>query len=349
MKNSKRKILVVLVGALFLAGISILSPNHVAAKDSKKVYNLKMPVNGAQTENYYKIAKDLAKKLKIMSDGRLNIRVLPINQVVPISEAWDAVAKGTVEMAHVYPGYHTGKMAAADLESCLPFTFRNEEEMRIFWHDYGYLDFLNNEVYADTNTYVLGQVYFSGYQLWMKEPATTIEQLKKMKIRSAGAMSKLLGKVGIPTTFIAPPEIYTALSTGVLDGALNGGIVQGYDLKYYEVAKYMLDPKLQAAGSCTIYINRKLWKSLPDDLKLMLKQFALSYNDAVTRDFDMREIKLRGVLKTKEGIKFCQLDEAGIQELNKAAKSLLKDYAQKGPMAAKAVSLLEKFLDDRDK
>jgi len=326
-----------------------LSPNHVAAKDAQKIYDLKMPVNGAQTENYYNIAKDLAKELKIMSDGRLNIRVLPINQVVPIAEAWDAVAKGTVEMAHVYPGYHTGKMPAADIESCLPFTFRNEEEMRIFWHNYGYLDFLNKEVYADTNTYILGQVYFSGYQLWMKEPATTIEQLRKMKIRSVGALAKLLGKCDIPTVFIAPPEIYTAMSTGVINGALNGGIVQGYDLKYHEVAKYMLDPKLQAAGNCSIYINRQLWNSLPDDLKLMLKQFALSYNEAITRDFDTREIQLRGLLKTKEGIKFVTLDAAGREQLSKAAKALVKEYAEKGPMAAKAVSLLEKFLDDRDK
>jgi len=346
MKTNMQSKIVILVGILFMAAALMSSP--ATAETAAKVYNLKMPINANQNENYYKIATDCANKLKVMSNGRLNIRILPINQVVPIAEAWDAVAKGTVEMAHVFPSYHVGKMPAADIESGLPFTYRNEQDLRTFWHDYGYLDFLNNEVYPKTNTYVLGQVYFSGYQLWLKKPVKTIEDLQKMKVRTAGALSKLLGKCGIPTTFIAPPEIYTALSTGVLDGAANGGLVQGYDLKYYEVAKYLLSPKLQTTASCSIYINRDLWNSLPEDLKLMLKTFAVSFNDATNRDFDEREIKLLTLLKQKEGVSICSLDNNSVQQLDKAAKSLREDIAKQDAVAAKGIELLQKFLNEHE-
>lgn len=309
-------------------------------------YKLRMPINAAATENYYRIAVQCAKDAKDMSNGKLEIEILPMGLLVPITEAWEAVGKGAVDMAHVFAGYHAGKFAVADIESGSPFAFRNEQDMRVFWHDYGFLDFLNEEVYANTNTYVLGQVYFSGYQLWLKRPAKSIDDLRRMKLRIAGPISKIMGKLNISPTFVPGAEVYTALATGVLDGAAYGGIVQGYDLKFYEVAKYILSPQVQGVSACTIYINRKLYQSLPEDIKVILKYFALSFNDRTNRDFDVREVRLLSELKDKRGLQFSQLNDASLEALKKASSDYLQELGNKDATTRKGVDLYNKFAQE---
>jgi TRAP-type mannitol/chloroaromatic compound transport system substrate-binding protein len=324
----------------------LVTPLASAQADSPKTYNWKMAVNSAQNENYYRVASEAAKQVKIISNNRINIQIFPMGQIVPITEAWEAVNNGTMELALVFPGYHVGKMPVADVESGLPFTLDNELELRMFWHDYGFLNFLNTEVYSNTNTYVLGQVYFPGYSFWLKKPVATIADLKGMKLRIAGPISKILGKLEIPTTFVPGPEMYSALSTGILDGAAYGSLTTGYDLKFYEVTKYILSPRVQAVAQCSIYINKDLFNSLPEDLKELMKAFALRINDGLNRDFDQREVKIMNSLQKEKGLKLTRLDDNAYKALEQASAEYRKDMAKQNPLTAKAIEMLENFLGD---
>lgn len=326
--------------SLLLFGISS------AQADKDKIYNWKMIVNSKQNENYYRVVTETAKAIKKISNDRINIQPYALNMIVPITEAWESVDKGIIELALVFPGYHAGKMPVADVEAGLPYTLNNELELRMFWHDYGFLDFLNNEVYAKTNTHVLGQCYFSGYAFWLNKPATTVADLKKMKLRTAGSLSKVMGKLDIPAVFVPGAELYSALSTGVLDGAAYGSLVTGTDMKLYEVSKFVMEPKVQAVSECSIYINKRLFNSLPEDLKELMKWFALKINDGLNRDFDMGEIKIINRLKKEHNLKITTLDNEAVDALKQAAADYRKEIADKDPLTGKAIEMLDKFLKE---
>ena len=336
-----RRILAAIVSILF-----VVSFYASAVEASQKVYNWKMAVNSTQNENYFRVATEASKVIKKISGDQINIQLYPLNMIVPITEAWEAVNGGILELALVFPGYHAGKMPVADVESGLPFTLENELELRLFWHDYGFLDFLNNEVYAKTNTYVLGQVYFSGYAFWLRKPATSIADLKSMKLRTAGPLSKIMGKLDVPAVFVPGAELYGALSTGVLDGASYGSLITGTTMKFYEVSKYILEPKVQAVSECSIYMNKRLFNSLPENMKELMNLFALKINDGLNRDFDNGEVTIIKQLEKEQGLKTTTLDDKSCKALQQAAAEYRKEMAKKDPLTAKAIGMLDKFLED---
>ena len=54
-------------------------------------------------------ATDLAKRIREMSGGRLNIQVFGAGELMPAFEGFDAVRAGTVEMNHANAYFWTGK------------------------------------------------------------------------------------------------------------------------------------------------------------------------------------------------------------------------------------------------
>jgi len=317
-----------------------------AAAPTSKVYNLRMPVNYGPAESWFPIAEQWSADVKAASGGRLNIEVLPMNEVVPISEAWEAVGDGIVDMAAVYAGYHAGKLPVGQIECALPFTFRSAEEQAMFWWNYGFIDFLNEEVYPEHNTYVLGHTYFSGYQFWLKEPAHTVADLQGMSLRVSGGLAKILGKLDISTTYITGTEIYTALQTGVIDGAAYGGIVQGTAYHFYEVAKYILSPAVYPVSNVTIYINTALWNEMPDDLKAILEVSVQDLREETTRDFDINELKLPVILQEEHGVQYTELEPEDLQKMKTAGKEYYAELATQSPSDKKAIDMLSEFLEE---
>ena len=91
-------------------------------------------------------ATDLAKRIADMSGGRLKIQVFGAGELVPAFEGFDAVRAGTVEMNHANSYFWTGKTAAAQYFTAVPFGM-NFQGMNGWFYDGGGID-LWNEVYA---------------------------------------------------------------------------------------------------------------------------------------------------------------------------------------------------------
>ena len=116
----------------------------------------------------------------------------------------------------------------------------------------------------------------------------SLKDIKGKKIRAVGDQAILikgLGGVPLPVT---QPEIFTALQTGTLDGAL-GFPSQAMSFAYYEVTKTWLRG---APGQYLVpaMINKDSWNSLPKDFQKIMEEVGVE------------QIKyLSDLMKTKEG------------------------------------------------
>ncbi len=121
------------------------------------------------------------------------------------------------------------------------------------------LDPIIAEAYEEKGVVLIGRGYGSDYELLTKEPVKSLEDLKKMKIRSTGQMARLLKEFDVPTVFLPAEELYVGLSTGVIDGVLYGGPLEYEQLKLNEVAKNYTSLNLLNPGWIeTIIINKKV-------------------------------------------------------------------------------------------
>ena len=102
-----------------------------------------------------------------------------------------------------------------------------------------------------------------------KKPVRKVEDLKGMKIRSAGELNNLSIKaLGAVPVNIPYSDVYSALQNGLVDGSITSMSDAG-DHRLYEVAKYYTKLNMTALG-VAYAMNPKTYDSLPDDLKTLV-------------------------------------------------------------------------------
>ncbi len=135
-----------------------------------------------------------------------------------------------------------------------------------------------------------------GYGIVLKSPITTLAGFKGKKIRTAGVFIPVIVQAfgGTPMT-VGSGEVYIALQTGVLDGAVSTCDFLRSQ-KWYEPAKnlYLWTPPggkvpTPAQGPNYTAMNLDSYKKLPDDLKKIVDEEA----DKIWRIGSERVSKLR--------------------------------------------------------
>ena len=217
-------------------------------------------------------ATDLAKRIADMSGGRLKIQVFGAGELVPAFEGFDAVRAGTVEMNHANSYFWTGKTAAAQYFTAVPFGM-NFQGMNGWLYDGGGID-LWNEVYAP-----FGMVAMpcgnTGVQMtgWFKKEINSVADFKGLKMRIPGLAGKVYASLGVDVKVLPGGEIFPALERGVIDAAEFVGPFQDRRLGLHKAAKYYYTTGWHESATVSeLLINKAAWDKLPADLKAIVEQ-----------------------------------------------------------------------------
>lgn len=118
---------------------------------------------------------------------------------------------------------------------------------------------------------MLGVGRLGGYNLMLRQPISSLSELKGMKIRAAqieGCIAGLSHFGAIPTP-IPFNEIYLALQQGIVDGVLTA-LSPAVAGKFYEVAEYVVEADFGLALDKQI-ISNAVWDSLGADYQAVLQ------------------------------------------------------------------------------
>ncbi len=205
-----------------------------------------------------------------MSDGKFQIKFFEPNALVPSLECFDAISKGSIESCWTTPGYHTGKYPALAFFTAVPFGPSLGEFQA--WKRFGGGNELRNEIYAKHNLIALDNFCIgpetSG---WFREPITSLDQLKGMKMRFFGLGAQVMQRLGVSTQLLAGADIYPALEKGVIDATEFS--MPTTDIKYgfYQIAKYNYFPGWHQQISCSEFLmNKESYDALPEPFKVMI-------------------------------------------------------------------------------
>src|SRR5688572_4800348 len=87
----------------------------LAATTAQAQQKLKFQASFPSSSTFFDTFKGWADRVKVMSNGRLEIEVLPAGTIVPAFEVLDAVHKGVIDGGHTAAAYWVGKQRAAAL------------------------------------------------------------------------------------------------------------------------------------------------------------------------------------------------------------------------------------------
>ncbi|MCL6705904.1 TRAP transporter substrate-binding protein [Pseudomonas sp. R2.Fl] len=231
-------------------------------------------------------ATEIARSVSEATDGNFQIQAFAAGEIVPPLQAADAVASGTVEMAHTCSYYYIGKDPTFALGTAIPFGLN--ARMTNSWFAVGGGNDLLNEFLAGYGLYAL-PAGNTGAQMggWYRKEIKTIDDLKGLKMRIAGIAGQVMSKVGVTPQQIAGSDVYPALEKGTIDATEFVGPYDDYKLGFYKVAKYYYYPAWWEGGPTVhAFFNKEKFEGLPASYKRILTDACSAANASMLAKYD---------------------------------------------------------------
>jgi TRAP-type C4-dicarboxylate transport system substrate-binding protein len=313
-----------------------LFPGDYHSEAAAKVYNVKL-------QSYHPLStimgtKALAEDIERLSGGRIKVQVFAGGEFVSSDQILQGVRTGMIEMGQGM-GFYFSELDIGRIESALPMAWASAEEAEMLYEEYG-LSTLVAQAYKKLGVHYIGPIYNVSNALLTKKPLRSLDDLRKMKIRSSGGTLKMLSKVGVPTVHLRPEEMYLALSTGQIDGITYGSALEYKLMKIYEVAPYYCTTFLFNPGTENVIVNSAFWNKLPDDLKAVI-EFA-TYRARWRYYTLMKKGELSSQAEIFEG-KLTSLPAEDVAKLTEAAVEVWDEEAAKSDGNAKAVEMIKEM------
>jgi len=279
----------------------------------KKKIVLKVAHNGTENHPFQTGFERFKEVLEEETEGAVELQIFPNAQLGSEEEASQMVKLGLIAAsASSAAGGLSTTVPEAELFN-LPFIFRDLD------HCYRVLDgpvgqWLAGIVEEKLNCVVLGY-WFSGIRnVWnSKRPILTPDDLKGIKIRvmSSPILIETFNTLGAQATPLAFGELYSALQTGVVDGAETDHLDLLYE-KFNEVTKYVSYTNHMFLVIALIF-SKKIYDRLPPHIQeAVLKAGKAS---VATERAAMDTLTESALLELKEkGLKFYEVDKGIFRE-----------------------------------
>ncbi|MDI7860464.1 TRAP transporter substrate-binding protein [Rhizobiaceae bacterium n13] len=239
-------------------------------------------------DTIYGGAEDIANHVKEASGGSFVIQPFAAGEIVPGMQAADAVAAGTVEMAHTCSYYYIGKDPTFAIGTAIPFGLNARLTNSWFYEGEG--NTLMNEFYAGHGLYAL-PAGNTGAQMggWFRKEINTVDDLKGVKMRIAGLAGKVIEKLGVVPQQIAGGDIYPALEKGTIDATEFVGPYDDQKLGFHKVAKYYYYPAWWEGGpTIHAFFNLQKFNDLPKNYQAILTDACAFANTNMLAKYDAK-------------------------------------------------------------
>ncbi|RXJ86903.1 TRAP transporter substrate-binding protein [Arcobacter sp. CECT 8985] len=328
-----------LVASALVAGLS----SAAFAKD--KVYKWKLATTwGSTLSPFIDAPKNMAKLVKEMSNGRLQIRVDAANKHKAPLGILDMVKAGQYEMGHSASYYWKGKDINLLPFTTMPFGMTTPEQYA--WFYYGGGMELMQKAYKRHKvlSFPGGN---SGNQMggWFRKEINSVADLKGLKMRIPGFAGEVLAKLGVTVTNIAPGELYTSLERGTIDALEWVSPSMDVKMGFHKIAPYYYTGWHEPATELQFLVNKRKFDRLPKDLqKILVTAMRVSAYDMYIENYHMNSEAWANIEKDFPNVKIKTFPKSVIKAMKKANSELLVEKAKQSPLLKEILKSQAEYL-----
>jgi len=255
-----------------LAGAALAAPALIGFKASAQTVNLRSA--DIHPDGYPTVegVKTLAKLAKERSNGRLNIQVFHSRQLGDEKDTLEQTRFGVIDLnrTNFAP---LNNLVPETVIPGLPFLFRDEAHMHTVMDGA-----IGQEILAGTAKHGLIGLccYDSGARSMYNrnKPINTPDDLRGMKVRvqQSDLWLAMMRALGSNPTPLPAGEIYSALQTGVVEGAENNyptyQAQRHFEVaKFYSVTEHSMSPEI-------LVMSKRSYDKLPKELQTIIQEAA---------------------------------------------------------------------------
>ena len=251
--------------------------------------------------------ENMGKKLAAATNGRITFQMFPGSVLGGEKEMIEQTQVGAIQILRTSLG-PIGPVVPEVNVFNMPFVFRNEAHMRAVIDGPIGQEMLDKISASPARMVGLGWMDGGSRSLYTKKPVRKPEDLKGMKIRMMGNplfvdTMNAMGGNGISMGY---GEVFTAIQTGVVDGAENNPptlfTANHYQAgaKFYTQTNHLIIPEIFVMSKVT-------WDKLSKDDQALVKKFAREAQMEQRALWDKSVADYSGKLKTA-GVEFIAID-----------------------------------------
>ena len=278
----------------------------------------------------------MGKKLEAASSGRLTVQMYPQMQLGGEKEMIEQAQVGALQIARISVGAMGPVVDDLNVFN-LPFIFRDETHMRKVIDGPIGEELLQKVTNSPARLVALGWMDAGTRNVYSNKPVTKPADLKGMKVRMMGnpifvETMNAMGGNGVAMGF---NELYSAMQTGVVDGAENNEptvLAQNHYqvAKIYSLTGHLIIPEM-------FVFSKVSWDKLSKDDQALVKKVSREAQIEQRSLWDDKTAKATEELKAK-GVQFVPADK---EAFFKATQPVRDKYG------AKYAALLKRILDTK--
>ena len=289
------------LAALSLAGLLATSIN---------AQNIVMKAHDTHPAGYPTVVavENMGKKLDAATNGRIKFQMFPGAVLGQEKEAVEQVQLGAIQIARISLGV-IGPIVPEVNVFNMPFVFRDEAHMRKVIDGPVGDELLAKISSSPAKLVALGWMDGGSRSLYTKKPVKTPADLKGVKVRMMGnpLFVDTMNAMGGNGISMAYGEVFSALQTGVIDGAENNPpslfTSNHYTTgtKYYAQTNHLIIPEI-------FVMSKTTWDKLSDADKALVKKVSREAQLDQRALWDKSVADYTGKLKAA-GIEFVAVDQ----------------------------------------
>ena len=217
------------------------------------------------------LAAEFIEDISAMSNGEIKVEMFYSSAVVKSAETFDAAATGILDCDMTGGAYQTGKNPAFQFTGDLMGGYTNPyQQLAWLLHGDGYAQI--NALYNEHDMEFVGWWIPGPESLSSTKPIRNVEDFKNWKFRSPPGMATMVFKnLGASPIVMDFNEIFTALESGIIDGADAANLTNNVGLGLYDIAEHTNFPGFHSMPADHLACRKDIWDKMPDNHKAIMK------------------------------------------------------------------------------
>ena len=290
-----------------------------------------------------RLAQMFVDDVETMSGGDIDIEMFFSSSVVATVETFDAAANGILDCDMTGGAYQTGKNPAFQFVGDIMGGYDTPYQ-QLSWLYYGGGLEDAQALYNEYGMQLIGWWIYGQESMSSSKPLNGPDDLKDWKFRSPPGMeTEIFANLGASPIVMDFTEIFTALETGIIDGADASGLANNVGLGLYDIVKHATFPGFHSMPSDHLACNKAVYDAMSDQHKRILDvaMQKLSLQTALT--FEKANAEAAATLR-EQGVTLYDWTPEDRAVFRQAAQKAWDDWATRSPEAEALVASHKEYL-----
>ncbi|WP_238367470.1 TRAP transporter substrate-binding protein [Mesobacterium pallidum] len=281
--------------------------------------------------------------VQTMSGGDITIEMFYSSSVVATTETFDAAINGIVDCDATGGAYQTGKNPAFQFVGDIMGGYDTP------WQQYSWLYYGDGyaaaqELYNAQGMQLIGWSIYGQESLSSSKPLAGFADLEGWKFRSPPGMeTEIFQELGASPIVMDFTEIFTALETGIIDGADASGLANNVGLGLYDIVKHATYPGFHSMPSDHLACNKDVWDGMTEQQRRIIDTAwqKLSFQIALSNEKANAEAAAK---LQAEGVTLYDWSAEDRAEFRRGAQVAWEDWGSRSPEAGKILESHKTYL-----